>query len=1455
MVSSSQCSLILVTRQVIPVRQSPTTSLSGYLQMQTDDTFGYGSPLFRLGLIHDGDDDCYYFVISAHHALYDGWSMKLLWDTALGLYHDGMAPYCAPSFQSFVEQLQLTQKSASQEYWRQALSDFDEDGVRFPKVPASHMPVASDTRSFRFAFYPEVTSQVGITATTLINAAWAIVLSQYTNNATATFGVTLSGRDYPMPDIEHLVGPTLVTIPRQINIVQTQSVSEFLQGVQSIATATLAHQHMGLHEIRALGQTVQKACDFSSLLLVNTNQEAGVASPLEEANILPIPTNTADFHPYPIAMECNIEGQALVVNVAYDSACIDEAMVGHVMRQFDHVLQNISRDTTASRSEVSAIMADVAPTHLSSILEWNKQSKGPSSSEEVPLVHQLVEQRAWKQPKALAVTSHDGSLSYEQLNQHAEWLSYRIAKRVSAPSGDSYVGLCFDKSAAAVISMLAVLKSGCAFIPLGPSLPPARLESLLEKAGVRVILTSPQQRGFLSSFAGDREIISVELSELAAEEQKTHDASKSHGINIRSDSPAYLLFTSGTTGQPKGVVVEHRAWYSAIAAQMEYFGLTPQTRFLQFSSYTFDVSLYEIFLTLCSGGSIHVPSEHSRVNDLAGYIRSEKINSVALTPTVARVLRPDTLPSLNLCLLGGEALAQSDIDAWVRPGRVIINSYGPTEACIFVCGRKITPACSRSKASSNIGQAVGATSWIVDHVTGALSPIGAVGELCIEGPSLARGYLNDEERTKASFMSSILDHIPGPGRGRRVYRTGDLVRYDADGTLNFVGRRDAQVKLRGHRIDLGEIEHNIHDFMIKDDSFHHATVQLYTPSADGLGLSTREPQLAAFLAMDFAFSHEVLGIPCSLLSTFGSSLSSNVAKELRRRLRAVLPEYMVPSVFVAVSQLPTTSSGKLESRFIQTCVDELSKKHPAQDNHDHESVWAPREVQLREWWASILGIAPELIAREDNFFALGGNSISAIRLVGLARSHQFALQYEDIFSYPELLDMATHIQHSKDGPQEPTTSVDLETLFSEEERSTVMNNLLLLDIPNEVVEDIYPCTPLQESLMAATARHPGTYMLIETIDIAYSQLDRFKAAWASAIRTFEMLRTQISIDPIHGAVQIVLKDFDPEWKQFSNVQSFIQFAHDSHDYGKPLMHLAMLPVTGDSLRVACSVHHALYDGWSVAMIWKKIHSEMSRAKPELRPTVVTPFKKFIRHLKDQSSSEAAQYWQQRLASISHSVFPADARAEKRRRPLATGSIRRSVDLPPLPHPRHLRGKIATVAHAAWALTISHYTANTDTVFGTILSGRESTAAGLAGIESIAGPTITTIPSRVIVEYDRTVSEFLTTVQQGLLRDARFSHLGLKEISRIDENCHQSCQLDSIFVVQPPASGEEIGDQTPSLVRMTVEGGGFYPIPLVVDVQPSHDGQQISANFGYDPSIVQVSISSTQAVLQCHCVLW
>jgi amino acid adenylation domain-containing protein len=544
---------------------------------------------------------------------------------------------------------------------------------------------------------------------------------------------------------------------------------------------------------------------------------------------------------------------------------------------------------------------------LQEIWKWN--CKVPPTVDRC--IHDLFAEQAEAQPLALAICAWDGKLTYRELDELSTKLAGHLVELGVRP--EDIVPLCFEKSMWTVVAMLAVLKVGGAFAPLDPEHPVIRHEAIFQQTGARVVLASVQHSK-LWRYSG-RTVFPVSgpsvnlLVTNTSEIPSTPDPSNA----------AYVIFTSGSTGVPKGVVVEHRAVSTSCLGHGRAFGLTPHARVLQFASYTFDACITEIITTLVYGGCVCVPSERDRQDGLAKFIQSTNVNWALLTPTVARMLDPNMVPLLMFLVFGGEEVNSDDWDRW--EGHVHrTNTYGPTECSVWCTSY----AEVQGFKSGTIGTSIASVSWIVDPKNyDILAPLGSIGELLVEGPVLARGYLDNAEKTEDAFVNDPAWLIKGcgdhPGRRGRLYKTGDLVRYEPNGNLVYMGRKDTQVKVRGQRVELGEIEHYVREYMPETK---HVTVEVIT--LDG---EKDKAIVAAFLEVKEEMLDKMLdGSPADKdLLVQVISLS-----EITERLTKILPRYMVPAVFFALSRIPITTSGKTDRKRLREISASFSSQQLAE---------------------------------------------------------------------------------------------------------------------------------------------------------------------------------------------------------------------------------------------------------------------------------------------------------------------------------------------------------------------------------------------------------------------------------------------------------------------------------------------------------------------------------------------
>ena len=598
-------------------------------------------------------------------------------------------------------------------------------------------------------------------------------------------------------------------------------------------------------------------------------------------------------------------------------------------------------------------------------------------------------------PDAPAVCAHDGNLTYRELDALATKLSKYLARLGVVP--EMAVPFCFDKSAMAVVAILGIMKAGGAFVAIDPSYPTSRIETIVKATKASVVVAEPVHAHLFEGVI--KHVVAIDVNSL-------NRAAITENQNIQSTCPssaAYMVFTSGSTGLPKGIIVEHRALCTAVLSLGPPMRISSKSRVLQFAAYTFDASIGDIFVTLLQGGCICVPSEYERINDLAGAIVRMNVTAACLTPSVVRILHPDEVPCLETISCGGEMLLQEIIALWAEK-IALVNVYGPSE-CTIWCTAQTNLRVESS--ANNIGRALEAQLWISSvNNHNRLCPIGCIGELLIEGPVLARGYL-DPEQTERAFVENPHWINAEPGQQRRFYKTGDLVRYNPDGTMSFIGRKDTQVKVHGHRIELGEIEHHLslHE-LVRQSIVIYPTTGRYCQ------------QLVGMVAFETGAPPKNRRGTLKAITGIAEKALTTELKKVKDSLSSNLPSYMVPQHWIIVENIPLITSGKLDrvlaKRVVESIAEEMAEieANAIEDKTLEPDSDDAMTIELREIWSHVFHKTPKGIGLEQDFESLGGDSLTAMDLVARCKIAGISITVGDVLKNSTIQQMARFVQNS-----------------------------------------------------------------------------------------------------------------------------------------------------------------------------------------------------------------------------------------------------------------------------------------------------------------------------------------------------------------------------------------------------------------------------------------------------------
>ena len=1115
-----------------------------------------------------------------------------------------------------------------------------------------------------------------------------------------------------------------------------------------------------------------------------------------------------------IVLQCRRQAKGTLMSLVWTSPRVQQRRVVRIAHQLDQVVSQFGK---ANLNHF--LLADVRTASAQDLNELRSWNADVPVREEA-CVHEIIAQTVRRQPEAEAVCAWDGSLKYRQLDEYATRLAVKLVSVGVRPK--SIVALCFEKSVWTPVAMLGVMKAGGASVVMDVVQPRDRLKAIVEQASPLVILTSTANRELANYLVDDRPVVIVDAPTLHQMNQAQQPLPR-----VSPSDWLYIAFTSGSTGNPKGSIITHSNWASAIANQTAKLGFDSTSRVFDYVSYAFDVAWSNVLHSFAAGSCLCIPSEDLK-HDLAQSMFNLRVNYAHLTPTIARFMQGVRIPKLKLLNCSGEPLLREDVAEW-QGASVFINTYGPAE-----CTPTSTMALMQSaEGQPPIGKALGCRAWVVEPRAGKdLVAIGAVGELWLEGPQVGEGYLNDPTATLAAFVTDPDWLMRCVGRSGRVYKTGDLVRYDFNGDLTFVGRKDAQVKIRGQRVELEEIDQHMR---------HALTVKCQVVADVIVPQGSDDPSLVAFISVPIERNG-------AFTSRDTTRLMEEAVAEIEEKLPLLVPAYMIPTAYIPIERIPTATTGKIDRRKLREYGTTWTRTDLValytSRNKTRRKPQSETERQLQALWAGVLNMKPNQISASDSFLRLGGDSIKAIRLVQMARRQGWSMTVANVVQRPRLSDLATVVAKVD---TRPTQVMKPFVMLVDPDGKDVRTQIAdLCQLKVEQIEDGYPCTPLQQGLLALTERRSGDNITQKVLELQNTvDCERFKKAWARLLRTTPILRTRIVDLPGQGLVHaLVTAEEQPTWNEGEVLESVL--AEDkqlSMGLGTPLTRQSLVRAENANYFI-WTIHHALYDGWLLPRIYNELEELYLGEHNGLG---LMPFQHFIQYTAEIDRDAATTYWKGQFEGLEVQHFP--TLPSPTYQPMSDSVLEFQVDGVDW-------GKDdftpSTIVRSAWAIVMAQYGDSRSGVFGATVTGRQ---ASMPGIENVGGPTIATVPLRVAIDWDEDVEQLLRQVQTQGVEMILFEQMGLRWIGHLSKEAEHACQFQTLLVIQQEeaeTSQALLFDLKPeNLVESLEEMKNFNAYAMLIEC--SLQLQQVQLRVSFD-SFVIASEQVMRMMQQMSCIL-
>jgi amino acid adenylation domain-containing protein len=1093
------------------------------------------APLIRLKLfkLNGTQHRC---LISHHHLLLDGWSLPLVLKDVFAAYvsyEKGLewVTESARPYRDYIAWLQKQDQNAAEKFWKKYLEGFqtatplvlerqyDQKSKKAPFYQESEIQL-SETTSKKLV---QIARNYHVTLSTLVQAAWALLLNRYSGQDDLVFGVTVSGRPPELSGVEKMVGLFINTLPLRVSVDQKAVFIDWIQEFQKNLFEIQNFDYTPLFQIQKWSEIPSGLPLFDSIFVFENYPISSAIQKMGHIEYSEIRSYEQTNYPLTIVSG---PSEKMVLKISYDIQRFSEMVVLRMLGHVKHILEELVQNQQTRLRDIR-ILTTAEKTLILDI--WN-QTEAPFPDDKC--IYQIFEDRAKKSSSKIALRMGDDKLTYGELSRRSNQVAHYLLK-MGLKKG-FVAGIFLPRSFEMFISLFGILKAGGIFLPIDSDNPIERVKQILDDANAEVLVT---HQNLILDLESQARPVMMEKIKGALD----HENTELPWVDISPMDMAYIIYTSGSTGKPKGALIRHLGFINFAHGHNEFMNINEETRCLQFASFGFDAALAESLPVLFYGGQVVLaPKEVLMDMELVEkLIESNQVNLVIMTPSVLRMLNPEKCPSIKTVLSVGEACLP-DLPVLWNGNRNFFNCYGPTETSIGATWSHITDR-ERNQVNVTIGKPINNVKvYILDDNLHPV-PIGIPGEIYIGGIGVGAGYINRPRLNAERFIKDPFSKKPDA----RLYKTGDLARFRETGNIEFLGRADFQVKLRGLRIEMGEIEARICEITGIDQS-------VVVMHEDALG----EKRLVAYVV--------------------AQGQQSLDHRQLKRALSETLPVYMVPSVFIQLDAFPKNRSGKINRHLLPDPAGELI----TEIDGDVQSPRSFIEQGLVEICQDLLDA--QNISVKDNFFEKGGHSLLATRLASRIRKvYKIELPLNKVFENPVLFNLAREIQ----------TMISGESYFEEDDILPVSR------------ENHLPLSFSQQRLWFLEQLSPGNlfYNIPTAIKIfGHPDLEILAQAFEMVINRHEVLRTTFSsqdgvpIQIIHDHLDFELLYDDLSMVSAQEAEDIIQDvirkeAQTCFDMEQgPLFRVRLLKENAGTYIAMLTMHHIITDGWSIEILIKEL---------------------------------------------------------------------------------------------------------------------------------------------------------------------------------------------------------------------------------------------------------------------------